>query len=222
MEGASAMEPTQGQATRLAPCPRCEALNPRGAAACAACGLSLARQALADRYTQAPWQTALLSLLTFSLYDLYWFNRTWRMVRDLGGGSRLPARPLLLTLGLLVPLLNVYLVYRLFAVLRDLQLAATPPAAGAVPAPSEPPEPAALTVLYAGLLMCWLLPTPWWLATRLAVLPLAFAQSQVNRHVAAALPDVQGARQMSWLELGVLAAGLFFTLLLLNSTFGVA
>ena len=221
MEGTGAVDrPGQAQ-ERMRLCTRCEAVIPWRATTCASCGLSLVRQALADRYTQSPWQVVALSVLTFSVYDLYWFNRTWRLLRDLGGPARPRVHHLLLTLGLLVPGLNVYLVYRLFTALRDLALAAGTPPEGATVVP-EPPEPAALTVLYLGLLLCWLLPTPWWLAARLAAAPLALAQGQVNRHVAAALPDVRGSRQMAWLELAVLAIGLFFTALLLNSTFGTS
>jgi hypothetical protein len=207
--------PVRASQGRPVPCPRCEALNPRGAQKCAACGLSLARQALADRYTQAPWQLALLSVVTFSLYDLFWFNRTWRMLRDLAPAQRGGRRHLALTAGLLVPLLNVYLVYHLFRTVRDLSAPSE-----AAPAVGEAPEPAALAVLYVGLLLCWLLPTPWWLAARLAAWPLMLVQAQVNRYVALALPDVRGARQMSWLELAALGVGIFFCLLLLYSTFG--
>jgi hypothetical protein len=206
-------------------CPRCDALNARGAPVCVACGLSLAHQTLADRYVQAPWQLALLSIVTFSLYDLFWFNRTWRMLRSLVPSAAPKPSPLLLTAGLLVPGLNCVLVYGLFRRVRDLQDALTPREQDPSMAPrqaAEAPEPAALMVLYLGLLLCWALPTPWWLAARLAVWPLVLVQQQVNRVVAGALPDVRGARQMAWLELAALGVGVFFSLLLLNSTFGIS
>jgi len=198
-------------------CPRCEAFNPRGAVTCASCGLSLVRQAWADRYTQAPWQLALLSILTFSLYDFYWFHRTWRMLRDLRPGGQ-PRRPGLRMLGLLVPGLNCVLIYRLFRDVHDITPATHPPEQE-----REGLEPAALLVLYVGFVLCWRLPTPWWwIASRLAIVAPLLTQRQVNRAVVATLPDVRGARQFSWPELVALAVGIFFTLLVLNSTYNCA
>src|SRR3954451_23652469 len=97
MAKAGTAEGARGTNGRPLACPRCETFNPRDAETCASCGLSLVHQALADRYTQAPWQLALLSIFTFSLYDLYWCNRTWRLLRDLGPRKTV-TRPALLTL----------------------------------------------------------------------------------------------------------------------------
>lgn len=50
----------------------------------------------------------LLTVATFGLYALYWFYNTWRQLAATSGASNM--KPVLRTIGLCVPLLNIYLV----------------------------------------------------------------------------------------------------------------
>ncbi len=58
----------------------------------------------------------MLAYLAGYFYLLYWFYRNWRDLRDEIG---LKVRPGLRTVGLLVPLLNFYLIYDQFRLIRD-------------------------------------------------------------------------------------------------------
>ncbi|MCL4474479.1 MAG: hypothetical protein M1455_11210 [Actinobacteria bacterium] len=65
---------------------------------------------------QQPWRLVVLAYLAGYFYLLYWFYRNWRDLRDQIG---LQVRPWLRTAGLLVPLLNFYLIYDQFKEIRD-------------------------------------------------------------------------------------------------------
>ena len=65
---------------------------------------------------QLPLHFAALSILTLGLYELYWFWRNWRdLQRELG----VELQPLLRTFGLLVPVVNVVLVYDQLRMIRE-------------------------------------------------------------------------------------------------------
>jgi hypothetical protein len=64
---------------------------------------------------QQIWQLILLSFLSFGLYAIYWFYRTWRQLKE---SKDLDISPGWRTLGLLVPILNFVLIYELF---RDIK-----------------------------------------------------------------------------------------------------
>jgi hypothetical protein len=65
---------------------------------------------------QPPLHLALLSLATLGSYELYWFWRNWR---DLESELGVRSQPLWRTIGLLVPVLNVVLVYEQLRAIRD-------------------------------------------------------------------------------------------------------
>ena len=65
---------------------------------------------------QPVWHYVLLSIFTFTLYDLYWFYRTWRQLRDAENWDISPGWRLA---GLFIPILNLFLLYDLFKHIRD-------------------------------------------------------------------------------------------------------
>lgn len=66
---------------------------------------------------QLPAHLVTLWVLTLGAYSFYWFYRNWRDLGELTGDE---VHPALRTLGLLVPFLNMYLVYRQFRVVEHL------------------------------------------------------------------------------------------------------
>lgn len=60
---------------------------------------------------QLPRHLITLWVLTLGAYSFYWFYRNWRDLAELSGA---PIRPGWRTLGLIVPFVNVVLVYNLF------------------------------------------------------------------------------------------------------------
>jgi hypothetical protein len=107
-------------------CPFCAELIMADAIKCKHCGEWLRDDAIevqvkshgaTEQYSngQQTWQLILLSLLSFGLYEVYWFFRTWRQLKDT---KNLDISPGWRTLGLLVPVLNIVLAYKLF---RDIK-----------------------------------------------------------------------------------------------------
>jgi hypothetical protein len=108
-------------------CPFCAEDILTDARTCKHCGESLDRQAPeaqpigrnGQRYSnaQAPWRLMLLSIATFSLYDLYWFYRNWKQIKL---HERLDIRPGWRTAGLFVPIYSIVLMYRQFKEIQAL------------------------------------------------------------------------------------------------------
>ncbi len=106
-------------------CPFCAEGILADAVKCKHCGEWLNRpsgeqkiQATAHQYSyaQATWQLIFLSILTFGIYETYWFYRNWKHFKihknlDISPGWR--------TVGLLVPIYNISLIYRQFRDIRD-------------------------------------------------------------------------------------------------------
>lgn len=62
---------------------------------------------------------AIFSILSFGLYYFYWFYRNWAQINII---KKKNYRPLLRTLGLLVPFLNLYLVYSQFEEIKEISI----------------------------------------------------------------------------------------------------
>ena len=149
----------------------------------------------------------LLSLLTLGLYELYWFWRNWRDLRDTFGVEVSPGWR---TAGLLVPVLNVYLVY------DHVRLVHEQAEAHGV-APSFRPAAAAASfflIALAGNL------TLLWVVSLLNVLPLVPVQETLNRLWAEVQPAAPMRDRMSVHERMALVAGAAMTGGALLATFG--
>ncbi len=181
---------------------------------------------------QPLWHLALLSICTFGVYDFYWFYRTWRMLREVAGSDQVRRSPLLLTAGVLVPFLNIYLVYRLFAAINA---AATEAAIGTGFAPDSrtqrivrgrgaatPVSAGTLTLAFFVLAALWRLPGAWWPLTFLSVGPLLVAQDQVNQYLAARQIGAMARPGFTGREIIVLIiGGVFLTLALIGTVAGL-
>jgi len=89
---------------------------------------------------------AIFSILTFGLYYFYWFYRNWVQINII---KKEHHRPLLRTLGLLVPLLNLYLVYTQFEEIKEISVEIDYKLSF---------SPLLLTFVYMVLLSLWKLP----------------------------------------------------------------
>lgn len=67
-------------------------------------------------FAQPPRNFLILSIVTFNLYTFYWYYKTWK---KLAAHHLLHISPGWRTVGLLVPLLNIYLIYSLMRDVRD-------------------------------------------------------------------------------------------------------
>jgi hypothetical protein len=138
----------------------------------------------------------LLTVFSGGLYELYWFYRNWR---DLAADApeEPTAHPGLLTFGLLVPFVNVALVYRQLAGIHA-RLASRGLAAGY--------SPWITTCIYIALGIAANL-TALWSLSCLMVLPLLPVQEALNRYWSEREPASTLRERLSPPELMVIACG---------------
>ena len=117
---------------------------------------------------QLPVHLVLLSVLTLGVYEVYWFWRNWRDLRDNAG---LDISPGWRTVGLFLPVINVAMVYQQLRVVSD-----TAASRGLAPSYS----PLAVTAAFFALAFAgnWTLV---WMVSLLNVLPLVPVQQTLNR-----------------------------------------
>lgn len=164
---------------------------------------------------QPPTHLAALSILTLGLYELYWFWRNWRDLRDELG---VDVQPGWRTLGLLIPVVNVVLVYDQLRMLREQS------DARGVPAEYSPGLVTAtffaialagnLTTAVAGSM------TTFWPLSLLNVVPLLQVQAALNRLWAHAQPGAIMRTQLGRHEIIAMIAGTILTVAALLETFG--
>jgi hypothetical protein len=138
----------------------------------------------------------LLTVFTGGLYEIYWFYRNWCDLEDADRSDFSP-RSVLLTLGLLVPFLNVALVYRQLD-----RIHAAVAAVGVQPGYS----PILITIAYFSLGVLANL-TALWALSLLMVLPLLPVQEALNRHWSEREPDASLREEFSPRELAAMALG---------------
>ena len=59
----------------------------------------------------------ILSITTYRLYELYWFYRNWKHLKE---HKRLNINPLLKTLSLLIPFYSIYVIYKQFEEIKEM------------------------------------------------------------------------------------------------------
>jgi len=138
----------------------------------------------------------LLTVFSGGLYELYWFYRNWRDLAADAPDQPAP-HPGLLTFGLLVPFVNVALVYRQLAGIHA-RLASRGLAAGY--------SPWVTTCIYIALGIAANL-TALWSLSCLMVLPLLPVQEALNRYWSEREPTSTLRERLSPSELMVIACG---------------
>jgi len=138
-----------------------------------------------------------MSIVTFGLYEVYWFYKNWKVARE-NGEDVLPwAR-------------SIFCIF--FAHLLFTDIASTSRASGV----TVSWRPRSLTILFIVLQFAWRLPEPAWLISFASVIPLVIAQRAVARvHAALGLDPAVNSR-FTWLNiLGIVFGSLWMLLVLL-------
>lgn len=149
------------------------------------------------------FKLAVMALITFGFYELYWMYRHWRTIRDREGISVMPV---------MRAIFAIFFTHSLFVRFRDYEIDGAPgPAAGLAAGPL------AVGWIVFGLL--WKLPGPGWLLSMVTFMFLLPAQAAANRVNAAAAPEApRNERFTAWNWVGIVIG----TPLLLSSLYEIA
>jgi hypothetical protein len=156
---------------------------------------------------QHPVHLVLLSVSTLGLYEVYWFWRNWRDLRDKAGMDLSPAWR---TVGLFLPVVNVAMVYHQLRLVSD-----TAASRGLTPTYS----PLAVTMAFFALALAGNL-TLLWMVSLLNVLPLVPVQQTLNRLWQLEHPDAPLRERFAPHELAAMVAGAAATAAALLATAG--
>ncbi len=64
-----------------------------------------------------PGYVVLLTILTYGMYHIYWFYKNWTELKE---ALNRPIRPVMRSIGLFVPLFNIFLIAQQFKNIRDV------------------------------------------------------------------------------------------------------
>ncbi|MEJ0087562.1 MAG: hypothetical protein WDO72_17960 [Pseudomonadota bacterium] len=147
---------------------------------------------------------AVMNMVTFGIYQVYWFYRQWNFVRVRDRSDIWP-----------VPraIFAIIFVYPLFQRIRSDA------------AQHQVPGGLAAGPLATVFILCnfiWRAPDPWWLAGFLTTVVVVVAQKVVNEINVAASPDHdRNERFGGWNWFGIVVGGVFWALVMIGLLFGV-
>lgn len=151
---------------------------------------------------QPIWHLIILSILTFNIYEIYWFYRNWKQLKeyksfDISPGWR--------TVGLFVPIYGLCLVYSQLKDIKDLSKAEY--------------SPGMFLFVFALINVLYRLPDPFWLLSLFSVLPLAMVQGVLNSYWGIEQLGLQTRTKFSGGEIAILIIGGIIFILGMIGTF---
>jgi hypothetical protein len=152
---------------------------------------------------QSVWHFVLLFLATFSLYQFYWFYRNWKQLRlhegwDISPGWR--------TVGLFVPILNIFLIYNQFQHIRGFARAAERDRLFSV---------GWITLGWILFNALAYLSDPFWFLSFLSIWPLGVVQGVLNSYWKKKQPELVVKTKLSGGQIALLVIGGIFWILVL-------
>jgi hypothetical protein len=143
-----------------------------------------------------------MSTVTFGIYDLYWFYRNWKLIKQRTSRD-------------IMPFWRAFFAFFFcYSFFREVK--------GSAVARSVAVEfsPGLLAAVWIGVTLCWRLPDPYWLVDTLAVLALLPVQKVVNEVNASFAPNhTPNARFSAWNIAGIVFGGLLFVLAIIGTFF---
>jgi hypothetical protein len=114
-------------------------------------------------FAVSPTKLIVMSIFTFGLYELYWFYRNWKFLKEKKG---LNISPLARTLFLIIFCYDLFNRIRSHAITKGIKTNF---------------NPAGLTIIYIILSFSYLFPDPVWIIGYLTFIPLVIVQSTINK-----------------------------------------
>ncbi len=186
-------------------CPNCGAEIEKNAKFCTECGEKLDKSRMSHHdleynYARPLIHVILLFLITFGLYFFYWYYRNWKNLKK---HMDMDINPVLRTIGLIVPIAGIYLIYAQF---RDIKNFAEESGV-------ETYSPGLITfgVIFFNLLSR--LPSIFWLLTFLMVWPMSIVQKTLNNYWEKEQPGIPMRNKFSGVEIVVMIIGAIFWIL---------
>jgi S1-C subfamily serine protease len=158
-------------------------------------------------FKQPPFHFLLLYVFTFGIYGIYWFYRIWRQIKE---HTKATFSPGWRTVGLFIPIYNIWSIYTLFNDVKSLRIKA---------GFTENPSPGWLTLGYIVLGVLYRLPGAWWLLGFLSIFPLLSIQKALNEYWEKEQKGRREKTKFSAKEIVVLVIGAIFLALSLWGTF---
>ena len=138
-------------------------------------------------------------LVTFGVYQIYWFYRHWSLIRGRDRSDIMPA---------MRAFFSIFFAYSLFKRIEEDGKDYGVPESLAV---------VSLTVAFVVLQISSRLPDPWWLLFFLNVAVIGVVQQYANKVNLAAAPEHERNESYSgWNWFGIVVGGLFFCLMLIG------
>jgi hypothetical protein len=141
-----------------------------------------------------------MSMVTLSFYQIYWFYQNWRLAKDRGEDVIPLARAIF----------SVFFAYPLFKEVRHIGRSVSLTVASGA---------GGLALLYFFLQAAWRLPSPLFLLGFASVLPLAIVQNDIAKIHRALGLDPNINRRFTWKNIVVVLVGGLFLLLALLGLF---
>ena len=141
-----------------------------------------------------------MSTVTFGIYELYWFYRNWKLIKQRTSRDIMPFWRAFFAF---------FFCYSFFKEVKD-SAASRSVVVGF--------SPGLLAVAWIGVTLCWRLPDPYWLVDTLAVLALLPVQKVVNEVNASFAPNhAPNVRFSGWNIAGIVFGGLLLVLAIIGT-----
>lgn len=146
-------------------------------------------------FAVSPVKLAIMATVTFGLYELYWFYKNWKLVKQRTKNNIMPFWR---------AFFGIIWCYPFFGEVGDAIKSR---------GLSFPTSPGFLAAGWIILSLMWRLPNPYWLVSFLAPLALVPVQNTINQLNAAVAPDHDpNSRFSGWNIAGIVIGGIFFVI----------
>lgn len=149
-------------------------------------------------FTVGTTKLIVMSVATLSLYELWWFYKNWKIIRDRTGASIMP-----FWRAVFAPLWGFSFVGHVRGSREELGLSSV--------------SPALLGTAYLLVGMTWRLPDPYWLISMFTFIPLAVMQRNAHEVLAEAGTVNSGASRFTgWNWFGIVLGAVLWALALIG------